>query len=99
MSITDHLYLFTVSDRFSITGRGTVVVPGIPHSLREPIIRRGAALILRTPLGDIRETHLKDLEMISYRPGAKRLEATPILLPDLHKFDIPIGTEVYLRQS
>lgn len=99
MRIADHLYLFTVADRFSITGRGTVVVPGIPHSLTDPVICRGAPLILRTPLGDIVETYLRDIEMISYRPGAKRLEATPILLPDLHKFDIPIGTEVYLRKT
>lgn len=97
MKITDHLYLFTVADRFSIAGRGTVVVPGIPHSLQEPLIRRGAPLILRTPLGDIMETYLQDFEMINYREGTKRLEATPISLPDLNKFDIPIGTEVYLR--
>lgn len=33
-------------------------------------------------------------------PGAKRLEATPISLPkDLHKLDIPIGTEVYLESE
>ena len=99
MKITDHLYMFTISDRFSIEKRGTVVVPGIPHSLREPVIRRGAELILRTPLGDILETYLKEIGMINYRPGGKRLEASPILLPDLHKFDIPIGTEVYLRQT
>lgn len=98
MRITDHLYLFTVADRFNITGRGTVVVPGIPQSLADPVIRRGAPLILRTPLGDIVETYLKDIEMICYSAGAKRLDATPILLPNLHKFDIPIGTEVYLRQ-
>jgi len=99
MKITDHVYLFTIADRLHISGRGTVVVPGIPHSLSDPAIRRGAPLILRTPLGDIIETYLRDIEMISYRPGAKRLEATPILLPDLHKFDIPIGTEVYLRRT
>ena len=99
MKISDHLYLFTVTDRFSIPGRGTVVVPGIPHSLKEPPIRRGAPLILRTPLGDIVETYLRDIELISCRPGASRLEATPILLSDLHKFDVPIGTEVYLRQT
>jgi hypothetical protein len=98
MKITDHLHLFTVADRFSIKGRGTVVVPGIPHSLLEPVIRRGAPLILRTPLGDVIETFVKDIEMINYRPGGNRVEATAISLPDLHNFDIPIGTEVYLRQ-
>ncbi len=99
MKITDHLFLFAVVDRFNIAGRGTVVVPGIPHSFTDPVIRRGDPLILRTPLGDIIETYLRDIELINYRPGGKRLEATPILLPDLHKFDIPIGTEVYFRQT
>tara|TARA_R110002096_G_scaffold371455_5_gene564838 strand:- start:9272 stop:9460 length:189 start_codon:yes stop_codon:yes gene_type:complete len=38
--------------------------------------------------------------MISYRPGAKRLEATPFSLPkEIHKFDVPVGTEVYHAAS
>lgn len=100
MKIEDHTYLFTITDRFSIEGRGVVVVPGIPWAKGTPVVRKGDALILRTPLGEIIRTRLQDIEMINYRPGAKRLEATPFSLPkDVHKFDIPIGTEVFLDSS
>jgi hypothetical protein len=96
MNIGDHTYLFTVSDRFSIEGRGVILVPGIPHA-GTSVVRQGDPLILRTPLGEIINTNLQDIELIRYLPGGKRLEATPISLPKaIHKFDIPIGTEVYL---
>ena len=63
-------------------------------------MRRGDPLILRTPLGEVIHTNLQDIELIRYMPGAKRLEATPISLPKtIHKFDIPIGTEVYLASD
>ena len=96
----DYTFLFTVTDRFSIDGRGVIVVPGIPWAKGTPTVRKGDPLILRTPLGEVIPTTMRDIEMISYRPGAKILEATPILLPkELHKFDIPIGTEVFLASS
>jgi hypothetical protein len=96
MRLADHTYLFTITDRFAIEGRGVVVVPGIPWN-QPTTVHKGDSLILRTPLGEIIRTRLQDIEMINYRPGAKRLEATPFSLPkELHKFDIPIGTEVYL---
>jgi hypothetical protein len=99
MRLADHTYLFTITDRFAIEGRGVVVVPGIPWDLKTTV-RKGDPLIIRTPLGDILERTLQDIEMISYRPGGRRLEATPFSLPkDIHKFDIPIGTEVYLPTS
>jgi hypothetical protein len=97
MNISEHAYLFTIADRFSIDGRGVVVVPGIPHVAGTPVVHRGDPLILRTPLGEIIHTNLQDIELIRYMPAAKRLDATPISLPKvIHKFDIPIGTEVYL---
>jgi len=100
MKIVDHTYLFTISDRFSIEGRGVVLVPGIPHAAGTPVVHRGDPLILRTPLGEVIHTNLQDIELIRYMPGAKRLEATPISLPkSIHKFDIPIGTEVYLASA
>lgn len=97
MNISEHIYLFTIADRFSIAGRGVVVVPGIPWSAGTPLVGRGDALILRTPLGKMIRTQVQDFELIHYRPGAKRVEATAFSLPkEIHKFDIPIGTEVYL---
>jgi hypothetical protein len=96
MKLSNFPYLFSITDRFSLTDRGVVVVPGIPRE-GVPVVKRGDPLILRTPLGKIIETTLRDLEMISYRPGGTPAKATPILLPSsLHKFDIPIGTEVFL---
>lgn len=96
MTLSDFPYLFTIAERFSITGRGVVVVPGIPWN-GVPVVKRGAPLILRTPLGEIIETSVKELEMINYKPGGERIKASPVLLPsELHKFDIPIGTEVFL---
>ncbi|QIF00299.1 hypothetical protein [Roseimicrobium sp. ORNL1] len=90
-------YLFTVTDRFHIQGRGVVVVPGIPWTEGIPTVRKGDPLLLRTPLGEAIRTKIQELEMIHYQPDAKRLEATPISFPkDIHVFDIPIGTEVYL---
>jgi len=94
--LDDHLFLFTVEDRFSIEGRGVVIVPGIPWK-GGPVVKKGDPLILRTPLGEIIETFVRDLEMISPRPGGVIFHSSPVLLPsDLHKFDIPIGTEVFL---
>jgi len=94
----DYIFLFTITDRFSIEGRGVVVVPGIPWTA--PTVRKGDPPVLRTPLGAIIKTTLQDIELINYRPGANRLEATPFSLPkNIHKFDIPIGTGVYLDTS
>jgi hypothetical protein len=97
MRMETPVYLFTVTDRFDIEGRGVVVVPGIPWTKGAPTVRKGARLLLRTPLGEVIRTQIQELEMIHYQPDAKRLEATPVSLPkDIHVTDIPIGTEVYL---
>lgn len=100
MKVTDHTYLFTITDLFSIDRRGIVIAPGIPWAHEEPVVRKGDPLILRTPLGDIIRTSLKEFEMIRYLPGGRRNEATPIMLEKgLHRFDLPIGMEVYLDSS
>jgi hypothetical protein len=97
MRMENPVYLFTVTDRFDIEGRGVVVVPGIPWTKGTPTVRKGDPLLLRTPLGEVIRTEIRDLEMIHYRPDAKRLEATPFSLPkNIHVADIPVGTEVYL---
>lgn len=90
-------YLFSVEDRFSIDGRGTVLAPGIPRDRDLPIVRDGARIQLRKPDLTVIDTFLR-IEMIRYLPDVPpEKRTTPILLPkDIHKFDIPIGTEVYL---
>ncbi|WAC18895.1 hypothetical protein OVA24_16815 [Luteolibacter sp. SL250] len=92
----ENSFLFTVTDRFSLDGRGVIIVPGIPWQ-GAPVVKKGDPLLLRTPLGEVIHTMVRDLERIRYLPEGKRNEATPILLPkEIHKFDIPIGTEVFL---
>jgi hypothetical protein len=92
MNLSDHPFLFTVTDCFSIDGRGTLVVPGVPWN-GVPTVKRGDPLILRTPLGEIIETTIKDVEMIS----GSRIRASPVLFPsNIQKSDVPIGTEVFL---
>jgi translation elongation factor EF-Tu-like GTPase len=72
MNLSDHPFLFTVSDRFAIDGRGTVLVPGVPWE-GVPTVKRGDPVILRTPLGEIIETTIEEVE----RMMGSRIEASP----------------------
>jgi hypothetical protein len=93
MNLSDHPFLFTVSDRFAIDERGTVLVPGVPWE-GVPTVKRGDPVILRTPLGEIIETTIEEVE----RMMGSQIEASPMLLPsNIQKSDVPIGTEVFLR--
>jgi hypothetical protein len=88
--------LFCVTDVFEISGRGSILVPGIPHSFSPPVWR-GAPLLLRRPDGTTIVTALGDLPMIN---ATATRQSTAILLPgDIKKSDIPIGTEVWLSTS
>ncbi len=96
MSHPGAIHLFTVTDRFSIPGRGTVLAPGIPRA-GGPIVRRGDPLLLRTPSGDVLRTTLREVEMIGRRLDGAPILHNPILLDvDIRDFDIPPGTEVFL---
>ncbi len=91
--------LFTVVDTFSIEGRGIVLIPGISYTTHTKFtISKGSPLRLRKPDSSTLDTEIRDLERLSYltfKPIEER--ETPILLPkEIHKEDIPIGTEVYL---
>ena len=89
-------FLFTVTDRFPLEKRGLLIMPGIPLE-GAPAVRRGDPLTLRTPLGDIIKTSIKDLEWIRQEERSAEFSSLFILLPKgIHKFDIPIGTEVFL---
>ena len=94
-------YLFSVEDRFSIEGRGVILVPGIPRDPGLPVVRDGARIQLRKPDLTVVDTFIRSLEMIRYRPELPPDKRTiPILLPkDFHKFDVPIGTEVFLHDE
>lgn len=96
MDPATHVFLFTVSDRFVIDGRGVVFAPGISDSVS---VRKGEVLVFQSPLGEVFESSSWDIEMINYRPGGPRLHSAPILLRGVHTFDLPIGTEVYLKKG
>jgi hypothetical protein len=92
MNLSNHPFLFTVTDRFAIEGRGTVLVPGVPWE-GVPPVKRGDPLILRTPLGEIIETAIEDVQRIM----GSLIKASPMLLPpNIPKSNVPIGTEVFL---
>jgi len=93
------LHLFTVADRFEIEGRGCVLIPGLPCEPGDPIVKRGARIRLRTPVGSELDTFVKEIEMIGYRKKPEKI-AAPILLPrDISKDDVPVGTEVLLVEE
>lgn len=52
-------YLFSVEDRFSIEGRGTVLAPGIPRGRDIPTVRDGAKIQLRKPDLTVVNTFIK----------------------------------------
>jgi len=92
-------FLFTVADRLELQGRGLVLVPGVPWE-HESNVKEGDGLILRLPLGEVMETTSRDLEMVNWRPDGMPNKATPILLgKNIHKADVPIGTEVFLART
>jgi len=87
------VFLSKVDDVFQLTGRGCVVVPGIPESWDKKVIKVGDAIILKRP--DMPEicTVVQGLEM-----GARTTpKITPLLLGDgVSKEMVPIGTELWV---
>jgi hypothetical protein len=93
------LHLFTVADTFQIEQRGCVLVPGLPTEPGAPIVRTGARIRLRTPVGREIDTTVKAIELINYRKRPEKI-CIPVLLPsDVTKNDVPIGTEVFLLEE
>ena len=92
-------YLFTVTDRIQIDGRGCVLFPGLPCELGDPILRHGARIRLREPTGSEVDTFVKEIVSISCRSRPVKF-AAPILLPqDITKNDVSVGTEVHLLEE
>jgi hypothetical protein len=85
--------LFIVEDTFSIKGRGLVPVPGIlPEG--EERFRVGDPILLRRPDGSCLEWRIGGIEMILCSPPKPRHDVV-ILLKNLGKDDLPIGSEVW----
>ncbi len=85
--------LFIVEDTFLIRGRGLVLAPGIPHS-DQTRIRVGDPLQLKRPNGSTFETAIAGIEFLTPNP----MRVTPILLTNLCKDDVPVGTEVWISE-
>ena len=81
-----------IDDVFQITGRGCVVVPGIPKSFGLTI-RIGDSVVLKRPDGTELETTIRGLEMFSRVP----LDFTPVLLGnEISKDMVSLGTELWI---
>ena len=82
-----------VEDAFQINGRGLVLVPGIVPQGEERILI-GMPLLMRRPDGTELNWTVGGIEMISVSPYVPRNDVV-ILLRDLDKSEVPIGTEVW----
>ncbi len=87
--------LFTVEDSFLIQGRGLVPVPGITPVGNERFYI-GDGILLRRPDGTELNWQIGGIEM--FNPPSKTFDVV-ILLKDLTKDDVPIGTEVWSVDS
>ena len=86
--------LFIVEDAFQITGRGCVLVPGPVAEVGGPSLRVGDPIRLVKPDGQVVDTSVQGIEMISRRAQPKIITAPILLPPDIAKEQVPIGTHV-----
>jgi len=82
--------LFTVSDAFEIQGHGLVLVPGL-HPVGDEHFRVGDSIFLRRPDGLEIGTTIGGLELPTPNPKYEVV----IMLTELSKGDVPVGTEVW----
>ena len=86
--------LFTVADTFLMHGRGLVLAPGVVP-LNDERFRPGDPLRLVRPDGSTLHTTIGSLELPTPNPKHELF----VLLKDLGKEDVPIGTEVWSSDS
>ena len=93
----DLQFLFTVEQAFQISGRGCVLVPGIPSTVSLPGVRVGDKIRLTKLDGGSFDTTINGVELINY--GARKPPeniSVPISLPaSISKQDVPPGTRVH----
>lgn len=82
--------LFTVTDTFTVTGRGIVLVPGLVP-IGDERFSVGDPILLRCPDGLEVMTNIAGLEFPHPNPNYEML----ILLKDFRADDVPVGTEVW----
>jgi hypothetical protein len=79
--------VFTVSETFTIRGRGVVLLPGLVP-IGEERFRIGDSLLLKPPTGEDTHVVIGGLDLCT-GPDV------PVLLKGLTKDDVPVGTEVW----
>jgi len=84
---------FIVIDRFEIQGRGTAIVGERPTSL--PDFKIGSPIILISPENKEMVTEVSDLEFPTRVSGVRLIA---VLIKNLSKKEVPIGTEVFLKR-
>ena len=82
--------LFTVSDRFTVIGRGIVLIPGL-KPISEQRFKVGDKIRLKRPDGTDVIVVIAGLELPVPNPENEVL----ILLREFGKEDVPVGTEVW----
>jgi hypothetical protein len=82
--------LFTVTETFSVPGRGIVLIPGISPVGNERF-RVGDALLLKRPDGTEIMTAIGGLEFLTPNPNHE----LTVMLKQLDKNDVPAGTGVW----
>lgn len=88
------LSLFKIEDVFDITGRGCILLRGIPYSL-DLSVKAGARLIIVSPQGKVRYTHIAALENFHRRSEALTHAEFSVARVVL-KEQLEIGSEVFL---
>jgi hypothetical protein len=83
--------LFTIEDTFLIKGRGLVLFPGIVPEGDERF-HVGDPILLKRRDGSSLAWHIGALELIF---GGPPRDDVVILLRELGKNDVPVGTEVW----
>ena len=85
-------FISKVEDVFEISGRGCVVVPGVPGDFSHVELKIGDRVVLKRPNGSEIETTLRGFEMGSRHPSC----CIPILLgKELNKAMVPLGTDLW----
>ncbi len=89
-------YLFEIEDVFEISGRGCVIVPGIPKAFNRPV-PVGSKLVIEHPDGNKIETRITGIEMIN---RGRPLQASPFSVSrSTTKVELPIGSKVFFVQE
>jgi hypothetical protein len=90
------ILLFTVEHAFHVAGRGCVIAPGPSIEPGASVVKRGDAIRLKLPAGQVIETVVAGFELIKRIVRPEVLTA-PLFLPkELTKDQVPIGTQVFL---